>query len=205
MWKEKVGREQRESCQQQDQEKDHAKSAEHPHRYCQRGEEGLRLYKMSSFRAREKGRMMEKAGSLLGPVVKRLGIESGVRLSHIKNDWHTLFDKPLSLHMSPSRLTEGELLLNVDSPVWVQQLNFYKREITARLSRYGVREIRFRIGKVSPLKSGQEGGQTLSELSGEDARFIEQLVDTITDDDLKSALRSAAEKSLRTKKKKERH
>ncbi len=99
---------------------------------------------------------MEKAGSLLEPVVKRLGIESGVRLSRIKNDWHTLFEKPLSLHMSPSRLTGGELLLNVDSPIWIQQLNFLKKEILKKLSRYGVREIRFRIGKVCPVKACEE-------------------------------------------------
>jgi len=144
---------------------------------------------------------MEKAGSLLGPVVKRLGIESGVRLSRIKNDWHTLFDKPLSLHMSPARLTEGELLLNVDSPMWVQQLTFYKKEITAKLSGYGVREIRFRIGKVSPLMPREENDRKLSELSSEDARFIERLVDPIDDAELRDAVRGAAEKSLRTKKK----
>jgi len=147
---------------------------------------------------------MEKAGSLLGPVVKRLGIESGVRLSRIKYDWHTLFDKPLSLHMSPSKLTEGELLLNVDSPMWVQQLNFYKKEITAKLSGHGVREIRFRIGKVSPLRPREENGRKLSELSSEDARFIEGLVDVIDDAELRNAVRGAAEKSLRTKKIEER-
>ena len=147
---------------------------------------------------------MEKAGSLLGPVVKRLGIESGVRLSRIKNDWQTLFDKPLSLHMSPSRLTEGELLLNVDSPVWVQQLNFYKREITEKLSGHGVRAIRFKIGKVSPVRPREEKGRKLSELSVEDTRFIEGLVETIDDTELRNAVRSAAEKSLRTRKIEER-
>ncbi len=147
---------------------------------------------------------MEKAGSLLGPVVKRLGIESGVRLLRIKNDWHTLFDKPLSLHMSPSRLSKGELLLNVDSPLWVQQLNFYKKEITAKLRGHGVREIRFKIGRVSPLKPRKETAGQLSELSSEDVRFIEELVDTIEDTGLREAVRGAAEKSLKTKKKEKR-
>jgi hypothetical protein len=142
---------------------------------------------------------MEKAGSLLGPVVKRLGIESGVRLSRIKNDWHTLFNKPLSLHMSPSKLTEGELLLNVDSPMWVQQLNFLKKEITAKLSGYGVREIRFRIGKISPLRPPEDSSRKLMELSSEDTRFINGLVDTIDDTELRNAVRRAAEKSLRAK------
>lgn len=146
---------------------------------------------------------MEKAGSLLEPVVRRLGIESGVRLSRIRSDWSILFDKPLSLHMFPSRLTDGELLLNVDSPVWAQQLNFYKNQITAKLSGYGVREIRFRIGKVSPVRSREEKSAKLPELSAEEAHFIEGLVDTINDTEIRNAVRGAAEKSLRTKKKKE--
>lgn len=143
---------------------------------------------------------MEKAGSLLGPVVKRLGIESGVRLSRIKNDWHSLFERPLSLHMSPSRLTEGELLLNVDSPIWIQQLNFLKKEILAKLSGHGVREIRFRIGKVSHVRNSEETCQKPSELSSDDASFIECLVNQISDAELRNAVRAAAEKSLRTKK-----
>ncbi len=155
---------------------------------------------MPSLGYREKDRIMEKAGSLLGPVVKRLGIESGVRLCHIKKDWHILFEKPLSLHMYPSRLTEGELLLNVDSPIWIQQLNFFRKEILTKLSGHGVREIRFRIGKVSPVKACEETCQKPSELSSEDASFIECLVDHISDAELRSAVRAAAEKSLRTKK-----
>ncbi len=155
---------------------------------------------MPSLRCREKDRIMEKAGSLLGPLVKRLGIESGVRLSRIKNDWHTLFEKPLSLHMSPSRLTEGELLLNVDSPIWIQQLNFLKKEILTKLRGHGIREIRFRIGKVSPAGTCKETRQKPSELSSEDASFIECLVDNISDAELRNAVRGAAEKSLRTKK-----
>jgi hypothetical protein len=147
---------------------------------------------------------MEKAGSLLGPLVKRLGIESGVRLSRIKNDWHTIFSKPLSLHMSPAKLSEGELLLNVDSPIWIQQLNYYKREITTKLGAYGVREIRFRIGKVAIVTPCKEDGQKLSELSTEDAGFIDRLAEKISDTELRNAVRGAAEKSLRVKNKKER-
>ncbi len=143
---------------------------------------------------------MEKAGSLLEPLVKRLGIESGVRLSQIKKDWHTLFEKPLSLHMSPSRLTERELLLNVDSPIWIQQLNFFRKDILTKLSRYGVREIRFRIGKIYPMKVCEEPRPKPSELSSEDASFIECMVDHISDVELRNAVRAAARKSLRTKK-----
>ncbi len=145
--------------------------------------------------------MMEKAGSLLEPVVRRLGIESGVRLSRIRADWNILFDKPLSQHMYPSRLADGELLLNVDSPVWVQQLNFYKNQITAKLGGYGIRGIRFRIGKVSTVREKEGKSLKLPELSSEEACFVERLLDTISDAEIRNAVRGAAEKSLRATKK----
>ncbi len=154
---------------------------------------------MPSVRPGAEGGIVEKADSLFEPLVKRLGIESGVRLARIKKDWNILFDKPLSLHMSPSRLADGELLVNVDSPVWVQQLNFYKSQITAKLNAYGVRGIRFRIGKVSTSRSNEEKGPKVAALSSEDARFIERLVDNVSDTELRNAVRGAAEKSLRTK------
>jgi hypothetical protein len=142
---------------------------------------------------------VKRTGSLLGPIIKRLGIEDGVRLIRIKNDWHKLFDRPLAIHMSPSRLSEGELLLNVDSPMWIQQLSYYKREIINKLSFYGVRDVRFRIGKIVSKKEGRSAGP-LTEISSEDRIFISGLVSGISDGELKEAVKGAAEKSLRRKK-----
>ncbi len=147
---------------------------------------------------------MERAGSILTPAIKRLGIEEDVRLQRIKNDWEAIFDKPLSLHMSPSRLLEGELLLNTDSPIWMQQLNFCRKEILGKLSAYGVREIRLRVGKVFRQKTeGPDAGEQLSgEVSDEDALFIDGLVSPVGDEELKAVIRRAAENFLSAKNKK---
>ncbi len=139
---------------------------------------------------------MEKAGFLLSPLLKRLGIEEDVRLQRIRNDWHNLFEKPLSIHMSPSKLFEGDLLLSVDSPAWMQQLGFCKKEILNILAAYGVRDVRFRIGRVS-----QESGRKLpacapSELSTEETLFISDLLAGIDDEMLRESICRAIEKSL---------
>lgn len=147
---------------------------------------------------------MYKAGSLIAPIIKKLGIEDSVRLTQIKNDWHKMFDRTLSLHMSPSQLSEGELLLNVDSPMWLQQLNYYKREILKKLSTYDIRDVRFRIGRVSQKKRLEPHEERLKELSPEDARFIAELVSGLGDDGLKNAVRVAAEKALKAENPKER-
>lgn len=147
---------------------------------------------------------MERAGSILTPAIKRLGIEEDVRLQRIKNDWDAIFNKPLSLHMSPSRLLEGELFLTADSPIWMQQLNFCRKEIIGKLAVYGVREIRLRVGKVFRQKNEDPdaGEQIPRKVSDEDALFIDGLVAAVSDDELKTAIRRAAENFLSSKIKK---
>ena len=142
---------------------------------------------------------MKKAGSLLDPVLRQLGIEAGVRLARMKSEWPSLFDRPLSLHMSPGGLSEGELLLFVDSPLWIQQLNYYKQEIITKLTRFGVKDVRFRLGRVG-LRQVAEESRPLPPLSDEETDFIDGLADVAGDHELGRAVRAAAERSLRAKK-----
>jgi hypothetical protein len=143
---------------------------------------------------------LEKADSLLGPLIKRLGIAEGVRLARLRNDWGRIFKEPLLSHMSPSKLSEGELLLNVDSPIWMQQLNFYKKDLLAKLVPYGVREIRFRIGRIREKIQHFSAVEELEEISSEDDSFVTRLVSGLEDEGLKESVRKAAEKSLRAAK-----
>jgi hypothetical protein len=139
---------------------------------------------------------VEKAASLLSPLLKRLGIEEAVRLQRIKSDWQTLFERPLSLHMSPSRLFEGSLLLSVDSPAWMQQLGFYKKEILEKLSGYGVRDLRFRIGRVSTINRHRDISRKAAELSPDETLFISGVVSAVDDEGLRETIRKTVEKSL---------
>ncbi len=143
---------------------------------------------------------MKKAGSLLDPILRQLGIEAGVRLAHMKSEWSALFEKPLSLHMSPGRLSEGELLLFVDSPLWIQQLNYYRQEIVAKLARYGVKDVRFRLGRVSSPPQAAEQSQQLPALTDDEMHFVNGLADVAGDPELGRAVRAAAERSIRSKK-----
>ena len=92
---------------------------------------------------------MKRINSLCIPLIRNLGIEEGVRFAEIRKDWFSLFSKPLVSHMSPCALSNGELLLNVDSPGWLQELHYYKNDILKKMSSYGVKTVRFRMGRVS--------------------------------------------------------
>ena len=141
---------------------------------------------------------MHRADSLLKPYIKDLGIEEGIRLSEIKRNWNALFNKPLSLHMFPAMLTRGELLMTVDSPVWLQELNFYRGDILRKLGPYGVGTIRFRLGRVSAReKPGATGREDkVKRLSNAEETFIRETVAGMCDETLKESLKTTMEKAI---------
>lgn len=143
---------------------------------------------------------MKRADSLLNPFIRELGIEDGVKLAEIRRNWYNLFDKPLSYHMSPFILSKGEILLNVDSPVWLQELTFYKEDIIKKMSSYGVKTVRFRLGRVSTkVKSGIQGWKSrVKQLTTEELSYIEETVSKINDEKLKETVQKAMKKSFAT-------
>jgi hypothetical protein len=152
---------------------------------------------MSAFRHGEESCLVRRTDSLLKPIVRNLGIGDGVRLAQIKSHWHTLFQKPLSYHMAPSVLSGDELLLSVDSPVWLQELKFYQEEIIKKLTQYQVKSVRFRLGKVAA--NNREGGRDerkVKSLTALDHSFIEETVSKIQDKELKDALKKTIVKAM---------
>ena len=143
---------------------------------------------------------MKRADSVLIPFIRELGIEDGVKLAEIRRNWYNLFDKPLSYHMSPLILSKGEILLNVDSPVWLQELTFYKEDIIKKMSSYGVKTVRFRLGRVSTkVKSGIQGQKSrVKQLTTEELSYIEETVSKINDEKLKETVQKAMKKSFAT-------
>jgi len=139
---------------------------------------------------------MNKAEAVLGPMIKRLGIESGVRLERIRNDWFDIFDASLTSHMYPAGAIEHELLLNVDAPAWMQQLTYYKKDILRKLAPYGITDARFRIGKVQKKKRLHQERTNVRTLSDDDISFASSVVSEISDEQLKESIRKAIEKSL---------
>lgn len=141
---------------------------------------------------------MKRADSLLSPIIRNLGIEEGVRLAQIRRDWYILFQKPLSYHMSPSLLSKGELLLNIDSPVWLQELKFYTADILKKLDPYGVKAIRFRLGRVSLTdKAGSINKKPEDKhLKAEERSYIEKTVSQIHDEALKVTVKQAMERAI---------
>jgi hypothetical protein len=144
---------------------------------------------------------VNRADNLLLPLIRNLGIEDGIRLAEIHKNWYDLFKDPLASHMSPYNLSEGEILLTVDSPVWLQELNYYKVDIVKKLNPYGVKDVRFRLGRVSTKsKTGVHSQKSkVKALTTEELFYIEKTISQINDEKLKETVQRAMKKALITR------
>ena len=143
---------------------------------------------------------MKKTGAVLGPLLRNLGLESGVRLARIKNDWYEIFDEQITSHLFPVSFSDRELLLHVTSPIWMQQCSYHKSEIIKKLSAYDVQDIRFRLGRIPQKKQAISPPRKTSELTPENRFFISELLSDVSDESLKESIKKALEKSLTARK-----
>lgn len=86
-------------------------------------------------------------------IIKNLGLYENFRLELIKNDFKTIFPSPLCEHISPSFLKKSQLLIAVDSHEWLNEIGCHKDKIEGRLSGYGVKSVRFKLGRVFRKKN----------------------------------------------------
>ncbi|MBI5234014.1 MAG: DUF721 domain-containing protein [Deltaproteobacteria bacterium] len=143
---------------------------------------------------------MKTINSLLGPIFKELGIEDRLAIESLRSEWKSIFNEPLSLHTYPVEFASGDLLINVDSPVWLQQLKFFKKDIIKKLSGYNVKTVRFKSGKV--YAKGERGagqGEKMKPpkvLGPSDIAWIEEITSDLEDAEIRESARKAISKQM---------
>jgi hypothetical protein len=149
-------------------------------------------------RLSEESCLVKRVSSLLKPFIRDLGIEENVRLAQIRRDWHNLFRKTLSYHMSPFAFSNGELLVHVDSPAWMQELNFYRIDILKKMHPYEVKTIRFRLGRVSAKTSSDDGSRKpeTRKLTDEEDAFVQEAISGFHDEGLKTTVKTAMVRAI---------
>lgn len=138
-------------------------------------------------------------GGLLSSLFKEIGIEDMVKLGSLQQQWKHIFSEPLSIHTYPAELNNAELTINVDSPAWLQQLKFFKKDMSGKLSEYGIKDIKLRHGRVyNTFRKKQEYSKTeIKPLSSADMEWIEETVAAINDIELKDNIRKTISNSLK--------
>ncbi len=104
---------------------------------------------MSLGRPRRRGQPTA-VGDVLGKVLGDLGLEGVARAHQIGTIWAAAVGDQVAAHCRPLGLRGDVLELEVDSPVWSQQLQLRKPELLAALKRelgsQAPRELRFQVG-----------------------------------------------------------
>lgn len=75
-----------------------------------------------------------RLGDELNRLLQRLGSEPLDNLASVFNDWAVLVGEQVAAHVSPVRLQDGRLLVEVDDPTWATQMRFLEAHIIERVS-----------------------------------------------------------------------
>lgn len=106
--------------------------------------------------------------------------EKEVRLETLRLRWEKIAG-PLSPYSIPLKYTDGILIVNVEKPIYIQELMFHQSGIIKNIKQYtglSVVKIRCNVGPVShhpekpPEKTRIEDGESLSQ---EKKEFLDQL------------------------------
>jgi len=153
---------------------------------------------------------LENAGSILASIFKNIGMEDGLVLARLQREWATLFEEPLSLHIYPASLNNGVLVVNVDSPLWLQQLKFFKQALLKKLEPYRIHTIDFRHGRTIPspfnhtgnrsgMNNREQSSQPEKTLDDAEVAWIAETLATVNDTGLQDSIRNVLEKALARK------
>lgn len=102
---------------------------------------------------------------------------------------------PFTQHAEPVHLRAGVLSLVVDDSTWLTEMTFLQPELIGRINqligREVVKEIRLRLGKLSPKKKVRERALP-PKVSRENAERIDAWAEQIKDPAVRDAMKRAA-------------
>jgi predicted nucleic acid-binding Zn ribbon protein len=143
---------------------------------------------------------MQSFQSLLKKFTKNFKIEDGVIITALRDKWTDLVGETVAVHTFPDMIKDRQLTLIVDSPQWRHHLDFLKKDICEKIERYGIDDLKFRIGKI-PESKGKLSKAVEAQLTEDDIRYIENTIKNVKDDELKETFRKLIAHGLTRKKK----
>ena len=139
---------------------------------------------------------IERLGEVLETSLKRLDLNSRLEDYGVWTIWNQAVGTAIARNAQPEKIRNGTLIVKVSSPVWMQQLQFMKEMIAAKLNEElksnVVKNIFFMVGRIDlPVDaSADQPAATPPRLV--DASFIETIEDPEIRDAFKKLLHSFA-------------
>jgi len=101
---------------------------------------------------------MERISRILDEIIKRYGLEGKVMEYKLSVHWKDIVGEIIASHTRPAGIRYKKLKILVDSPVWLQEISFYKHEIIEKINRHFgktlVTKVYFKIGEIGDNQGG---------------------------------------------------
>lgn len=81
------------------------------------------------------GRPVRRINEALSEVASDLNLDNPDDVAAVMAAWSEAVGEAVAAHVRPRRLHDGELLVEVDAPVWATQLRFLEEDVLRRLGR----------------------------------------------------------------------
>jgi len=81
------------------------------------------------------GRAPRRLGEALSEVAADLNLDDPDDVASVMSAWPEAVGEAIAAHVRPRRLQDGELLVEVDAPVWATQLRYLEEDVLRRLGR----------------------------------------------------------------------
>jgi hypothetical protein len=133
--------------------------------------------------------------SILEKTLEALEIDVPLKSYSIWGAWKEIVGESVALHTQPRSIRNRILFIDVSHPTWIQQLQFLKptllEKINSFLGKSPIQDIRFKLGKISPITSSPSKTHVLEDekLDQGTLNRIENLVRKIHDEEIGQELR----------------
>jgi predicted nucleic acid-binding Zn ribbon protein len=101
---------------------------------------------------------------ILNQVIRQHGLEGKFREYQLLLQWEEIVGRTIAQHTYPETIRFKKLILRVDSPVWMQQLTFLKKDMLQKINetfREGmVQDIQLRLGLPDDASNPTDGPAT---------------------------------------------
>ena len=133
--------------------------------------------------------------SILEKTLKTLEIDVPLRTYSIWGAWREIVGEAVAGQTQPRAVRNGILFIDVSHSTWVQQLQFLKptllEKINAFLGEPHIQDIRFKLGKISPIPPAHSKPHAVREEDLDEGilKRIENIIQKIDDKEVRRSLR----------------
>ena len=91
---------------------------------------------------------------VLTSVIEKMSGEKKQKINQVKDAWNHVLGEKAAVHARPVSFRQKRLTVNVDSSVWMYELNLKKQDFRAKLNQrlnkdnININEIVFRVGEI---------------------------------------------------------